>query len=99
MLRYTVLVVCNKAGFDINTGVFMVEFFLLFFRWFTVSKFSGIICSIVDWLIQFSSVNLGLRASITISSACATVGLLDAFVFGRIAGRNAAQTSLIDTMR
>ena len=26
-------------------------------------------------------------------------GLLDAFVFGRIAGRNAAQTCLIDTMR
>ena len=26
-------------------------------------------------------------------------GLLDAFVFGRIAGRNAAQTSLIDAMR
>ncbi len=26
MLRYTVLVVCNKAGFDINTGVFMASF-------------------------------------------------------------------------
>ena len=26
-------------------------------------------------------------------------GLLDAFVFGRIAGRNAAQTSLIDAKR